>query len=204
MNTEIEHRVEHALAVAHSEQVHLLLLDAVTESERKAAAGTFSQLGRKSFAAIALIVALGGGAATAAAAPNFLAMLFPPAVPNTYTFESGVECTVETKIVPDFATSKEPEAAVQAAQEFLSRLNVSGLPIEVKYREVVAHMAGVDAARQAVQSPDPASVPPQSTSTFAAESEAVRASIVDAIFAELDRAGLDGGVAIESAEVTCS
>ena len=205
MDTGIENRLEHALAVAPSEQAQLLLMDAVTESERKAGMGAFARLGRKSVAAVALIVALSGGAAvTAVAAPDFLATLFPPAVSNTFTFASGVECTADTKIVPDFKTSKEPEVAVDAAQEFLSRMDVSKLPIEAKYREVVAQMAMVDAAREAFQSADPDYVQPQPASKFAAESEAVQASIVAAIFAELDRAGLDGGVAIESAAVTCS
>jgi hypothetical protein len=205
MDTDVEHRLERALAVVPSEKVRRSLLDAVAESEQKAGTGAFHRFGRKGVAAVALSMALvGGAAATAAAAPDFLAMLFPPAVSNTYTFESGVKCTVDTKIVPDFVTSKEPEVAVQAAQEFLSRLDVSELPIQAKYREVIAQRASLDAARQATQLADPANVSPQLASKFAAESEAVQTTVTAAIFAELDRAGLDGGVAIESAEVTCS
>jgi hypothetical protein len=47
MDTGIEHRLEHALAVAPSEQAQLLLMDAVTESERKAGMGAFARLGRR-------------------------------------------------------------------------------------------------------------------------------------------------------------
>lgn len=206
MDSEIENRLARSLAVEPGEHVQLMLSDVVTQAEREAGKGVVARFGRRGAAAVVLIVALCGGATAAAvAAPDLLAMLFPPAVSNTFTFESGIACTVDTKIVPDFATSTEPEVAVQAAQEFLARLDVSTLPVEAKYREIVAQKVSPEAAAEAAQAQDSATIPlPQPAPKYAAESQAVQATVAAAIFADLDREGLEGGVAIESAVVTCN
>ena len=165
-------------------------------------------------------VTLSGAVVAAAAVPAAVGLLFPPAVPTSFTFQSGVTCSVDIRVTPDFATSKHPQAAVGAAQEFLEHLDVSSLPIERASRgagEGSPAARAAQAARDALadstdstdstdsgdsgdagESPDSADSP---TTGTAAESEAVSSAVVDAIWAELDRQGYRGGVSIESRAV---
>ena len=157
-------------------------------------------------AAVIAGVTISGAVIAAAAVPFALDVLFPPPVSTSFTFESGVVCDVDIRVAPDFASSDNPEAAMDAAQRITTTLDLAALPIQralgTSVDERTAAQEVAREARERAASASPTAPTAPTANPYAAESDAISRVVVAKIWTELADKGFQGGVSIES-RISC-
>jgi hypothetical protein len=197
--TSSKKRLRDALLEPVNPVAHQALMN--ISDEAQAAAGRtrgglhFRRMSGRALAVIAGVT-ISGAVVAAAAVPFALDVLFPPPVSTSFTFESGVVCDVDIQVRPDFASSDDPEAAMDVAQKFISTLDLDALPIQQALNRPSDERSAAREAAEAAQ--EAAGTEGPTVNPYLAESEAVSTTVTDAIRAELADRNMQYGVSIET------